>query len=189
MSSSDAMMINKSKPIVKQVTVANNQKLDINCVGDIKQRVICESKECDITLKNVQYIPGICVNLLSVSQIVKRNCEVLFDKNDCKIFQNNQIIATGSLINNMFKLDVNSNNNNAYSANANKNVMLWHKRLAHINFNSMQSLLNFKVKNDTVCETCVKGKLTKKPFNNTGTRATQLLEIIHSDVCGPFSIS
>ena len=36
------------------------------------------------------------------------------------------------------------------------------------------------------CEACVKGKHSRKPFKSTGARSTKdLLELIHSDVCGP----
>ena len=35
------------------------------------------------------------------------------------------------------------------------------------------------------CEACVKGKHSRKPFQSTGARRTKdLLELIHSDVCG-----
>ena len=36
-------------------------------------------------------------------------------------------------------------------------------------------------------ESCLHGKLTNSPFSGTGERATELLELIHSDVCGPMS--
>ena len=32
------------------------------------------------------------------------------------------------------------------------------------------------------------GKMTKTPFSGTMERATDLLEIIHTDVCGPMNI-
>ncbi|GJU26190.1 retrotransposon protein, putative, ty1-copia subclass [Tanacetum coccineum] len=35
-------------------------------------------------------------------------------------------------------------------------------------------------------ESCISGKMTKKPFNNNIERATDLLGLIHTDVCGPF---
>ena len=36
------------------------------------------------------------------------------------------------------------------------------------------------------CEPCLMGKMTKTPF--LGTNANDLLEIIHTDVCGPMSV-
>jgi hypothetical protein len=38
------------------------------------------------------------------------------------------------------------------------------------------------------CEACLIGKIAKTPFNGFVERASDLLEIIHSDVCGPMSV-
>ncbi|GJS42741.1 retrotransposon protein, putative, ty1-copia subclass [Tanacetum coccineum] len=35
------------------------------------------------------------------------------------------------------------------------------------------------------CESCLSGKMTKKPFPHSNERAKDLLGIIHTDVCGP----
>ena len=37
------------------------------------------------------------------------------------------------------------------------------------------------------CEPCLMGKMTKTPFSGTMEQATDLLEIIHTDVCGPMN--
>ena len=39
-----------------------------------------------------------------------------------------------------------------------------------------------------VCESCLEGKMTKRPFNTKGRRVQDLLELIYSDVCGPMSV-
>ena len=38
------------------------------------------------------------------------------------------------------------------------------------------------------CEPCFMGKMTKTPFSGTMERATELLEIVHTDVCGPMNV-
>ena len=38
-----------------------------------------------------------------------------------------------------------------------------------------------------ICEACIKGKHNRKCFPTSETRTTRVLEIIHSDVCGPMS--
>ena len=38
------------------------------------------------------------------------------------------------------------------------------------------------------CEPCLMGKMTRTPFSGTMEQATNLLEIIHIDVCGPMSV-
>ena len=39
-----------------------------------------------------------------------------------------------------------------------------------------------------VCESCLEGKMTKRPFKAKGYRATKPLELVHTDVCGPINI-
>ena len=38
------------------------------------------------------------------------------------------------------------------------------------------------------CEPCLMGKMTKTLFSGTMERATDILEIIHTDVCSPMSV-
>ncbi|KAL0430914.1 UNVERIFIED_CONTAM: hypothetical protein Sradi_0717400 [Sesamum radiatum] len=38
------------------------------------------------------------------------------------------------------------------------------------------------------CESCLKGKMTKKPFVGQSAIANGLLDLVHTDVCGPLSI-
>lgn len=181
-------MENIRDPIVREVKVANNDRLKINHVGDIK----CKSDDHSniLTLKDVQFIPDICVNLLSVSQMVKNGCSVLFDINGCKIFEkNNKLIATGKLINDMFKMNLKLNESACVSAIVeNDESVLWHRRLAHANFGTLKKLLNITVKPDMKCVICAQGKQARNPFNDTGKRASKIMELVHSDVCGPMSV-
>jgi hypothetical protein len=71
--------------------------------------------------------------------------------------------------------------------------MLWHERLGHLNMASLKELdamvdgMNLKeVSLHHICEACVKGKHQRTSFPKDGaTRASQLLEIVHTDVCRP----
>ena len=49
-------------------------------------------------------------------------------------------------------------------------------------------LQSFDFESFDKCEACLMGKLTRTPFTGHVERATDLLEIIHSDVCGPMSV-
>lgn len=35
---------------------------------------------------------------------------------------------------------------------------------------------------------CIQGKETKHISKNSATRSSQLLELIHTDICGPFDV-
>jgi hypothetical protein len=68
---------------------------------------------------------------------------------------------------------------------------LWHCRLGHISRGRIKIL----VKNDILpplefsdleqCRECIKGKYTKK-IKKDAKRSTGILQIIHTDICGPF---
>lgn len=44
------------------------------------------------------------------------------------------------------------------------------------------------VKPHSVCESCWEGKMTKRPFPSKGNRVESLLELVHTDVCGPSNV-
>ena len=50
----------------------------------------------------------------------------------------------------------------------------------------MGILSNLESASNSICEACLQGKMTRSPFVGQMARAKDLLEIIHSDVCGPF---
>ena len=46
-----------------------------------------------------------------------------------------------------------------------------------------------QTKHEGVCKGCVKGKNTQNTFSSSESKANEILEIIHSNVCGPMSSS
>ena len=73
---------------------------------------------------------------------------------------------------------------------------LWHRRLAHVHYRALpiaskavEGLQEIQAKRDGVCKGCAKGKNTKKTFPSSESKAKGILEIIHSNVCGPMSSS
>jgi transposase InsO family protein len=70
---------------------------------------------------------------------------------------------------------------------------VWHCRLDHISEKRMKKLHDdglltwFDFESYETCEAFLLGKMTKTPFTGFLERATDLLELIHSDVCGPMS--
>ena len=71
---------------------------------------------------------------------------------------------------------------------------LWHLKLGHINLDRINRLvkdgplIELKVGTLSVCESCLEGKMTKRPFSTKGERAKEPLELVHSDVCGPLNV-
>nr|GEX82858.1 hypothetical protein [Tanacetum cinerariifolium] len=103
--------------------------------------------------------------------------------------------------NGVFEIDMNNNvyknNNNFIFSIIKKRKLdldssyLWHCRLAHIGKTRMQKLqregLLQSINDESFdkCESYISRKMTKKPFNNNIERATDLLGLIHTDVCEP----
>ena len=67
-------------------------------------------------------------------------------------------------------------------------------RLGHINPNRIQGLVKNEILSSlifepiSVCESCLEGKMTKRPFKAKRNRATIQLKLVHTDVCGPMTI-
>jgi transposase InsO family protein len=70
---------------------------------------------------------------------------------------------------------------------------MWHCRLGHISEKRMKKLHSdglltlFDFESYETCEACLLGKMTKTPFIGFPERASDLLELIHTDVCGQMS--
>ena len=70
---------------------------------------------------------------------------------------------------------------------------VWHCRLGHINKKRVEKLDNdglldsFDYESFKTCESCLLGKMTKTPFTDQGERASELLALVHTDVCGLMS--
>ena len=71
---------------------------------------------------------------------------------------------------------------------------LWHCRLGHIGVKRMKKphadglLESLDYESLDACEPCLMGKMTKTPFSENVERASDLLEIIHTNVCNPMSV-
>ena len=87
----------------------------------------------------------------------------------------------------MFKLNVENNKAFTSSVYMLSSINFWHARLCHINSRyvgimSSLGLIPRLSKNFEKCETCSQAKITKRPNKNV-VRNTELLELIHFDLC------
>ncbi|KAA0034863.1 gag/pol protein [Cucumis melo var. makuwa] len=74
-----------------------------------------------------------------------------------------------------------------------ENAHLWHLRLGHMNLNRIEKLVKNGLLSELeenslpVCESCLEGKMTKRPFTGKGHISKEPLELVHSDLCGPMN--
>ncbi|KAJ8715602.1 hypothetical protein PYW07_010084 [Mythimna separata] len=181
---------------INNIKVANNKTVAVKGSG----KVNLQTKDSDgilrtIQVKNVLLVPTLTVNLLSVSQMVNNGCEVKFERDGCQIYQNNKLILTALHRNNMYLLNNVSEAPALLSTVDERDVNLWHQRMGHLNFTDLQKItesakgVELLKKGNQICTTCLEGKMSRQPFKNTGTRASKLLQLIHSDLCGPMETS
>lgn len=197
MTNDDTKMYNKRNVNGKKVIVANKEELLVECVGDIDINVLSKKDSKTVTVKDVEFVPNLCTNLLSVRQMTKGNKVVTFEGDSCKIADTQgNIIALGRVSNDLYRLLCENevpDGGKVFTVSTNLN--LWHRRLGHIcnkRLNDVKEAnigVNFSEKEDGPCSICAKGKQARKPYKEEGTRAKDILEIVHSDVVGPLNES
>jgi hypothetical protein len=73
-------------------------------------------------------------------------------------------------------------------------VKLWHYRLGHISKGRIERLIKDNIltpldfSNSDYCIDCIKGKYAKQVKKGEAKRSAGVLEIIHTDICGPFPV-
>ncbi|XP_060974782.1 uncharacterized protein LOC133039825 [Cannabis sativa] len=115
---------------------------------------------------------------------------------------NSNTVGTGSLMvyDNLYLLDTVASYNETLNVESRgtkrkmdyeKSSSLWHKRLGHISRNRVERLVSDGILDSInfsdfdVCIECIKGKQTKTKKLGA-KRATDVLELIHTDIYGPF---
>ncbi|KAJ9552754.1 hypothetical protein OSB04_016799 [Centaurea solstitialis] len=151
-----------------------------------------------LELDNCHYIPNMIKNVLSFDLLVDQGFYYKYTYKMISVFKDDIFYFKATPVNGLYTVNLQDNSSEIYhiskrSKDIEDQTYLWHCRLGHINKKRVELLLkggflgNFDYKPFDNCESCLSGKMTKQPFNSENERATDLLEIIHTDVCGPFS--
>ena len=140
-------------------------------------------------LKGVRHVPEVRRNLVSGLCLVQPGYKVVMESNKVVITRNETFIGKGYVCEGLFKLNVSYRINEISSRVFNvESCDVWHGRLGHISLGKVKRLMNLdlipktQVNVKRKCETCVQGKQTKKAYKSV-ERNSQLLKLIHSDVC------
>lgn len=184
---------------IKEIAVANNMKVPVECAGNVDITTVVGRSEYSVTIKDALCVPQLTTNLLSVSQLIKKGNRVVFETKGCRIYnRQEELIAVADLENEVYKLNVRTPQKQMLAAATVATGKTWHRRLGHINSNSLQKMKDGAVKglkckgdfkfSKNTCIPCNEGKQHRLSFPERGTRAETLLEIIHADVCGPMEV-
>ena len=154
-----------------------------------------------IIFSKVAYVNGLKYNLISISQLCDAKYRVLFDdKQGTVLNSNNEPVLIAPRRNDVYVLDMSSvtPSGACFFAKASEAVnWLWHKRLSHLNFKSINNLAkqnkvlglpSLVFSKDKPCSACEKGKHKRasfKPKQNFSIR--RCVHLLHMDLFGPIS--
>lgn len=143
------------------------------------------------------YVPGIRKNLISVSTITDQNLTVEFMQSNCYVKDSHnhyKVIATGTRLGGLYKLVVTKNKHQALTSSVMSTEELWHRRYVHLSEHDLVKLqkksmvegLPELISEHLECEACALGKQHRDEYHvHTKKKQRELIELIHTDVCGP----
>ncbi|KAK1647072.1 hypothetical protein QYE76_064877 [Lolium multiflorum] len=190
-------LVKKKKEDEVTMRVGNGSKVDV-IVGTLPLHL---PSGLVLSLNNCYFVPALSMNIISGSCLMQDGYSFKSENNGCSIFMNNIFYGRAPQKNGLFLLDLDSSDTHIHNIDAKRiklndnSTYMWHCRLGHIGVKRMKKLhtdgllesLDFESLDR--CEACLMGKMTKTPFSGMMERATDLLEIIHTDVCGPMSVA
>lgn len=172
--------------------------------GDISIKMFHDGGS-SVTMKNVLFVKELKCNLMSIRSLTKKGYSILFEGDYAYASINGKVKfiahADRQLYEVVFHVEHDVFAGVAGEDNLNHvSQILWHFRLGHLNVFDMKKLVNqqmvdgidkLNMNTDAkFCESCVMGKQAKKPYSKKKVaRSTRVLELIHTDVCGPFSVT
>ncbi|KAK1388395.1 hypothetical protein POM88_016573 [Heracleum sosnowskyi] len=158
----------------------------------------------NVIIEDVSIVEGLKHNLLSISQFCDRGYVVSFDKEKCQILhkKNGKPALQGVRKGKLFIADLYSGCkdevNFFYAKASSDESWLWHKKMSHLNFKIMNSLVKrelvrglsqMEFTQEGLCEACQKGKSNKVSHKGTNTSSiTEPHQLLHMDLFGPVNV-
>jgi hypothetical protein len=149
-------------------------------------------------MKDVLYVHGFKKNLLSISALYEKGFIVAF--NDGEVFMCprgksiDDVVVIRDQEGGLYKLKGHSVSTLVH--NIVTPSELWHRRFIHIHYKSLPIVSNtvtcfpsIQVEHEGICKGCAQGKNVKKPFPSNDSKVKGVLDIIHSNICGPMPAS
>ncbi|GKB81739.1 retrovirus-related pol polyprotein from transposon TNT 1-94 [Tanacetum coccineum] len=158
----------------------------------------------NITVCHVFYVEGLGHNLFNVGQLCDDDLEVAFRSNTCYVRNlEGDDLLIGDRESNWYTISIPDMAASSpvclMSKATSTKSWLWHRRLSHLNFgtindltkhNLVDGLPKFKYRKDHLCSACKRGKSKKAshppkvvPCNHSK------LELLHMDLCGPMRVA
>ena len=186
-----------------KVKLADDSTVNSYGKGQVRLSLSSEDGKVNLVLKEVLFVPDLQNKLFSLPTVTGQGTSVEFKGSKCRIEANGKQHTIGSKHGKLYRLNTSTEENCCLGKSQNEEPKeLWHQRFGHLGHNNLKLLKDREMvdglhmdpthiddecrKN---CEGCAMGKQHRLPFSTkTATSSTKLLELIHSDVCGPMNI-
>ncbi|GJY31970.1 retrovirus-related pol polyprotein from transposon TNT 1-94 [Tanacetum coccineum] len=157
----------------------------------------------DSVISRVYYVEGLGHNLFSIGQFCDSDLEVAFRKHTCFVRDiKGTYILKGSRSTNLYTISIDEMMKSSLicllSKASKSKSWLWHRRLNHLNFGTINDLARkdlvrglprLKFEKDHLCSACQLGK-SKKFSHQPKSENTnmEVLHTLHMDLCGPMRV-
>jgi hypothetical protein len=159
--------------------------------------LVCKSGE-HRTLTGVYYILQLKTIILSIGQLDENDCRVTIHHGMLRIFdQADRLLAkVNRSVLRLYYLELHIEQSICLMARTSEEAWLCHARFRHLNFGSLWKLaarnmvcgLPLLDQVDQVCDGCLVGKQRRTSLPvQVQRRASSILDLVHSDLCGPVS--
>ena len=149
-------------------------------------------------LTGVYYIPRLRNNIISVGKLDENGRKVDIENGVMTIFDNlrNVLARVNRTRNRLYILNLDQSQPKCWLAKSDDDSWLWHARFGHVNFYALKKMSKMEMVSgmpfidhvDRVCDGCLVGKQHRRPFPARSTyRASDALELLHGDLCGPIT--
>ena len=176
-----------------KIFMGNSSTSKIEGIGKV---VLKMTTDKFLTLKDVLHVLNIQKNLVSGSLLSKNGFKLVFESDKFSLFKSGMHVGKGYLSNGPFKMNVmtvTDNNKGASSVYMLESSNVWHGRLGHVNYYTLDRLINlnlllkFKIDFNHKCEICVEAKMARASFKSI-ERSIEPLDLIYSDICDMKSV-
>jgi len=185
------------------ITIADGTKIQAKGQGEIEKLTTGGS----IILTDVWHVPEIGGNLMSVSRMVDSGYKVEFGPIACAISKAGVRRELGHRYGRLYYLTnnkrqgernerVEANLGLASNRSGSTTIEVWHRRFCHRTLDDASAkYISAKVRDmditdkekqkTTICGICAVGRQHKESTTGVREMANEVLEIVHSDLCGP----
>ncbi|KAG6424239.1 hypothetical protein SASPL_114654 [Salvia splendens] len=172
--------------------MGNDGLVKVVGIGDV---CLITNNGTKLTLRDVRHAPDIRLNLISAGKLDDEGFCNTFSEGQWKLTKGSLVVARGTKNANLYLMQASTSSTNVNVTENDSSTELWHRRLSHISEKGLNCLAKKNLLSglkSTIlqnCAHCVAGKQRRVSFKrHPPSRKSELLELVHSDVCGPLKV-